>query len=78
MELFRTLGAEIEDAWRDENYAEALFPAIASGALEKANLPEKLTAWDVIEWTLGETHLPEQRDLHGNFADPPITIYVRA
>ncbi len=75
MELFNNLGAEIEKLWRDKNYDENLFPALTAQALKEANLPEKVTAWEVIEWTLGETFLPEQRDLRGNFGDPPITIY---
>ncbi|MGI8469286.1 MAG: hypothetical protein ACR2N3_12620 [Pyrinomonadaceae bacterium] len=40
-----------------------------------ASLPEKVSAWDAIAWTLGETNLPEQRDLAGRFDDPPITLY---
>ncbi|CAN5200065.1 hypothetical protein BH20ACI1_BH20ACI1_21540 [soil metagenome] len=75
MELFNNLGAEIEKLWRDKNYDENLFPALTAQALKDAKLPEKVSAWEVIEWTLGETFLPEQRDLRGNFGDPPITIY---
>ncbi|MBA3631953.1 MAG: hypothetical protein H0W58_03940 [Acidobacteria bacterium] len=75
MELFNNLGAEVENLWRDKNYDETLFPAIAAQALKEANLPEKVPAWEVIEWTLNETQLPEQRDVHGNFGDPPITLY---
>jgi hypothetical protein len=43
--------------------------------LRAANLPAKVSAWDVIEWTMQETFLPEQRDLPGHFGDPPITLY---
>lgn len=75
MELFNNLGAKIENLWRDKNYDENLFPALTAQALRDANLPEKVSAWKVIEWTLGETVLPEQRDLRGNFGDPPITIF---
>ncbi len=75
MELFNNLGAEIEKLWRNKNYDENLFPALVAQALKEANLPEKISAWEVIEWTLGETFLPEQRDLRGSFGDPPITIY---
>ena len=52
-----------------------MLPAIAADALRRADLPSKLTAWDVVEWALKQEELPPQRDLHGNFADPPITIY---
>ena len=75
MELFKKLGAEIEVLWRDKNYDESVFPEIAAQGLREANLPEKVSAWDVITWTLGETQLPEQKDLYGAFGDPPITIY---
>lgn len=75
MELFNTLGAEIEVRWRDANYDEALFPDIAAEALKKANLPAQISAWEVIEWTMQQTYLPDQRDLNGNFGDPPITLY---
>jgi hypothetical protein len=75
MELFNNLGAEIETLWRDNDYDELVFPEIAAEALRKANLPAKVSAWEVIEWTMQQTFLPEQRDLKGNFGDPPITLY---
>ncbi|MDQ3800183.1 MAG: hypothetical protein M3384_12080 [Acidobacteriota bacterium] len=75
MELFQKLGADVELLWREKNYDEELFPAIAARALEDADLPRKVSAWEVIDWTLRETFLPEQRDLAGRFADPPITLY---
>lgn len=75
MEIFQTLGAEVEKLWRDKNYDESLFPAIAGNALRGANVPEQISGWEVLQWTLNQTNLPEQRDLHGNFGDPPITLY---
>ncbi len=75
MEQFQKLGEAVEQIWRDKNYAEDDFPQIAADALKEANLPEKVSAWEVIEWTLKETQLPEQKDLRGNFGDPPITVY---
>ena len=75
MKLFTELGSKVEQLWRDQNYDENLFPALAAQALKNEKIPEKISAWEVIEWTLGETFLPEQRDLRGNFGDPPITIY---
>lgn len=75
MEIFQNLGAEIEDLWRDKNYDETLFPQVAGKVLRAANLPEKVSGWEVIEWTMNQTYLPDQRDLHGGFGDPPITLY---
>jgi len=75
MELFQTLGAEIEQIWRDANYDETVFPAIAADRLAAADLPGKVSAWEVIEWTLGQTVLPDQRDAAGRFGDPPITLF---
>lgn len=75
MNLFQELGEKIEKIWRDKNYTEDEFPNIAEQALNEANLPEKVSAWEIIEWTLKQTNLPDQRDLEGKFGDPPITLY---
>lgn len=76
MELFQQLGDEVERLWRDANYDEAKLPSIAKDALERADLPSKLSAWDVLEWTLKQNTLPPQKDVRGNFGDPPITLFV--
>lgn len=75
MQLFNKLGAEIETVWRDKNYDEEIFPHLAADALKKAGLPAQVSAWEVIEWAMAQTFLPEQKDLAGKFGDPPITIY---
>ncbi len=75
MDLIQQLGAEIESLWLDQNYNEELLPAIAADALRQADLPAKISAWDVVDWALKQGELPPQRDLHGSFADPPITIF---
>ena len=75
MKLITELGKEIEKLWVEKNYDEEVFPAIAAKALKEANIPEKVTAWEVLDWTLGQTHLPDQKDLPGRFGDPPITLY---
>ena len=76
MELFRELGAEIEETWRDQNYNEEGFPAIAAEALGRANLPSKVSAWEIIEWTLRQSELPPQKDPGAKFGDPPITLFA--
>ena len=75
MKQFQNLGEKIEKLWRDKNYDEEVFPAIAKENLAAENLPEKLSAWEVIEWTLEEMNLPEQQDVAGRFGDPPITVF---
>jgi hypothetical protein len=76
MELFQKLGEEIEALWRDMNYNEEIFPEIAAAALKRAGLPTKLTAWEIVEWTLRQNELPPQKDVHAKFGDPPITLFV--
>ncbi|MBA2334091.1 MAG: hypothetical protein H0V90_04055 [Blastocatellia bacterium] len=76
MELFNKLGREIESLWRDKNYNEEIFPTLAADALKRADMPSKVTPWEVLEWTLGQSELPPQKDLSGNFGDPPITLFV--
>lgn len=75
MEIFDKLGRELESEWRDANYDESVFPQLASDALGVSDLPSKVTAWEVLEWALGENELPPQRDLSGKFGDPPITVF---
>ena len=75
IEKFNKLGAKIETLWRDKNYAEDEFPAIAAKYLTESAISGDISAWDVIDWGLNEPQLPEQKDLHANFADPPITVF---
>src|SRR5947209_9986100 len=75
MEIFATLGAELESQWRKQNYDEAVFASIAADGLRRADLPARVSAWDVVAWSLQQTELPRQRDLQAKFGDPPITLY---
>lgn len=75
MEVFQQLGKHVENLWREKGYNEDAFAAICEQALRDADLPAKVSAWDIINWTLGETYLPQQRDLPAKFGDPPITLY---
>ncbi|MFN6962630.1 MAG: hypothetical protein ACK4S4_02570 [Pyrinomonadaceae bacterium] len=76
IELFTQLGVEIEDRWRAIDYDETRFPALAAEALRQAELPAKVSAWDVLEWTLAQRELPRQMDVPARFGDPPITLFV--
>jgi len=75
MEGFFELGSLLEREWRNADYDEKIFPQIAADRLCNAGLPEKYSPWQVLEWTLGETELPTQRDIPGRFGEPPITVY---
>lgn len=75
MDIFDRIGNEIEQLWRDLNYDEATFPALAADALRRAEIPLQTTVWEVAEWAIGEAELPRQRDLHSRFGEPPVTIY---
>jgi hypothetical protein len=76
IDLFKQLGDEIERRWLAVNYSEAEFPALAKQALEEFDLPSKTDPWTAVDWALAQTELPAQMDLHGRFAQPPLTLYV--
>src|SRR5215468_6760110 len=75
MKPFQDIGDRIEAEWRSKDYDESIFPSLASDALRKACLPDKMNAWQVLEWTLQQTELPRQRDVHARFGEPPITLF---
>ncbi|HEV7646394.1 MAG TPA: hypothetical protein VGO50_20840 [Pyrinomonadaceae bacterium] len=75
MQVFQQLGKEVETLWRDRHYNEDAFAAICEEALRDTDLPAKVSAWEIVNWALGETTLPQQRDLPAKFGDPPITLY---
>lgn len=73
MQTFAELGALVEARWRNENYNEEVFPAIAAQALaERA----PIDPWEIIRWSHETPDLPEQMDLTGKFGNPPLTVYV--
>jgi len=76
MEVFQSLGAKVESLWRADNYNEEVFPSLAAEALKSADMPSKVSVWEIVEWTLKQNELPRQKDPAGRFGDPPITIFV--
>jgi len=76
MELFQNVGEKLEEAWRAKDYDETIFPAMAAEALKNADLPSKVSPWEVIEWTLQQSELPRQKDVQARFGEPPITLFV--
>ncbi|MBX7054588.1 MAG: hypothetical protein K1X36_06500 [Pyrinomonadaceae bacterium] len=75
MDIFKEIGDELETLWRRNNYDEATFPTLAADALKRADIPARTSVWSVVEWCLGQTELPRQRDVHASFGDPPVTVY---
>jgi hypothetical protein len=74
MEIINELGNHVEKLWREKNYNEDLFPAIAAEALREFDVPYKLSVWEIAAWTLDQTELPQQQDLPARFSDVPITV----
>jgi hypothetical protein len=75
MQFFQELGALIEKRWRDENYQEKLFPAIAAQALAEIDPEQYISPWEIIREVFKATEIPHQQDIPGNFGNPPITLY---
>ena len=75
MKFFDALGARIESAWRQVDYDEARFPAIAARALREAPPSREVGQREVVRWLLEADVLPPQDDLAATFGDPPVTVY---
>jgi hypothetical protein len=75
MQQFQELGELIEKRWRAQNYNEQIFPEIAAQALAEADLPSRVDPWDIIRWVHSAPTLPSQKDVPGNFGNPPITLF---
>lgn len=75
MEPFRQLGDRVEAEWRTRDYNESDFPWLAGDALRASRIPDSVSPWQVLEWTLEQTELPRQRDVPARFGEPPITVY---
>src|SRR6266536_3105858 len=76
MRPFVELGALVESRWREQNYNEESFPAIAAEALGELKLDDRVDPWEIIRWVHQTPALPEQMDLDGKFGNPPLTLYV--
>lgn len=76
MRFFEEIGSSIENRWKEQNYNEALFPAIAAQALNEAHADKHVTPWEIIRWVFTATDLPNQQDVPGNFGNPPITLFA--
>ncbi|MFL6216320.1 MAG: hypothetical protein ACJ74J_20725 [Blastocatellia bacterium] len=75
MRFFQDLGALVEQRWRDEDYNEERFPAIAEQALIETAPHTRIDPWEVIRWVNTAAELPEQQDIAGRFGNPPLTLF---
>lgn len=76
IEQISEVGRCIEGRWRDLNFDEHAFHGIATSVLEDMRLPERVSPWNLVKWTLEQSMLPEQQDLGARFGDPPITLWT--
>jgi hypothetical protein len=75
MRFFTELGNSIDKYWRNCNYSEASFPAIAAQALAETIPDRQPDPWEVIRWLFTASHLPRQQDMSGEFGDLALTLY---
>jgi len=75
MQLFQELGSQLERSWKDRNYDDEVFPALAMKALKEAHLVDRVDPWEVVRWVHSTTELPRQYDIEASFGNPPITLY---
>jgi hypothetical protein len=76
MEFFQRLGSLVTQLWKERNYNEEDFPAVASRGLSELPPDQYLTFWDVTKWALTCDRLPPQVDLGAKFGQPPLTVYT--
>jgi len=76
MQFFDELGSLIEQRWRDKNYHEDSFPALAAQALTDADPISHIDPWEIVRWVHKENQLPNQQDIDAKFGNPPLTLYA--
>ena len=73
---FRSFGDRLEAQYRQANYAEDDFPAIARQALESTAIQEEVDPRAVLEWACSSSStLPNQLTTDLRFGQPPVTVY---
>ncbi|HET9955220.1 MAG TPA: hypothetical protein VFQ61_11985 [Polyangiaceae bacterium] len=75
MQAFQDLGQSIQALWKNERFELQAFARIASAALHGSQLHQRVKVTDLLEWLRTTPCLPEQHDLAGKFAQPPLTVY---
>jgi len=75
MDIFREIGAAVEDRWRDQYHDEAALPAIAMEALLEKLPRSGVTPRDIIEW-VSTARDSITLDLPRELAKPQISVYL--
>ena len=76
MEFFQRLGLLTTRLWKERNFNEEDFPAVASRVLGELPPDQHVGFWDVAKWALTCDRLPPQSDLNEGFGQPPLTVFV--
>lgn len=74
MDIFREIGAAVEDRWRDRHHDEAVLPAIGVETLLEKLPRSGVTPRDIIEWA-GTARDSLTQDLPSELARPHIPVY---
>ena len=75
MDVFRTLGQELELRWQRHEYARSAFPELAVAALQTLDSVDTIGTGDILRWIARERELPPQQDPRSRFSDLAITFY---
>lgn len=75
MDFFSKLGTDVGRLWKEHNYNEHDFPALAYRILRDAPPSEYVSLWDVVQWGLRTEPLPHQIDIEARFGQPPLTVF---
>jgi hypothetical protein len=73
MSLFMQLGEDVEERWRDQNYDEDAFAAIATDALLASNVLSRVDMQQIVDWLISG-RVPAQQ--FRTFGQPPINLYL--
>src|SRR5438876_10243677 len=74
MHSFENLGELVEQRWKDENFDNSKFAAIALAALEEMPPSEEVDYLQIVQRGMSADRLPPQ-DLKSDFGQPPLILY---
>ena len=74
MNFFTELGVLVNKLWKEKNYDQRRFPAVAMQALSELPPAENVSFREGVFLGLADP-LPAQSDLAAQFGQPPLTVY---